>query len=912
MSLSFDLFQNQFEAAIKDLAGTLSHREATRAIVGITFLRLLSKHVSFANETLPDGIEGIFDWQNIKRSTSSYELLIEALQQLEHHLKIESIGRTFKRLGLLNTIEQASLGQKVVSCADSISVEDLSDVLHGQAATLLLIRLVGTFNRQGVDVFSPQSLGKLVVKLLDPKPGESIYDPACGIANFLISTKDHLNKENSNSKYRIIGQEIDEDVAALARLHLFFHDFSPGNILSGDSLLSPPGKKFDIVLSSPPSGVHYEESRVLEISRLRNDFKWDNVHSSVEINFLQHSIASLENAGRAAIIVSNSFLSGEGEEKIFRKNLAKQDLIEAIISPPKGLAGTLSTSPNILILNSNKPKEKQGFVRFIYGQAIVDSSTSQFLSDQAQSKLIDAFRSNDNERNFAATISYSDVENHNYIMMPSWYLDFNKVDVFLGNEANFVYLEQIAKVFGSSPLPDDDITVQKHDLTRQYTMVDDILLQNSTAEIISEAAAGELLPSFSYVIRLKPDFQKYVRYLAIILNSKIGLSHLFNIVWFEYTPDLRLRSLHKLQVPLPGDSLLDLINKLIISEQTLLGYLQNTQLLRDNLFSIKDEHKFNSQIRQLSTGAEVLSQSIVQVDDLTFQIRNFYPFILAYPYRLLDMYQNPMLLYKEQLRVGENLLAFLGSVGLAFATWTGDVSNNRSEFSYDKLLNYWKGGISPGDWLRLGRSCAKLLQNNHKFAAIDSFVALWFKGRGQGASKFSITLDRLVKLKNDFKHDRGPKTENDYEVCVQEMQSILVYCYENLRFFVQYPIRMILSVDVHWHSQNAILETLNYTGDHPGLRQERCVVQKALPKNHLFLEITDEVWVPLYPLVCVEYCSACQTRETYLCDSWNGQHALLKSYERGHTHERGEIAERVGEDLNVWLNKIFFPAYSSS
>jgi hypothetical protein len=93
-----------------------------------------------------------------------------------------------------------------------------------------------------------------------------------------------------------------------------------------------------------------------------------------------------------------------------------------------------------------------------------------------------------------------------------------------------------------------------------------------------------------------------------------------------------------------------------------------------------------------------------------------------------------------------------------------------------------------------------------------------------------------------------------------------------------------------------------YTGDHPGLRQERVTLAGAVSKDKLYMQVTNEEWVQLYPIISVQYCPSCKARETYMIDRWEAQRkrVVLKSFERGHTLEN-DTAGEVGADLEHWL-----------
>jgi hypothetical protein len=369
-----------------------------------------------------------------------------------------------------------------------------------------------------------------------------------------------------------------------------------------------------------------------------------------------------------------------------------------------------------------------------------------------------------------------------------------------------------------------------------------------------------------------------------------------------------LTDLRKLSVPIPDKAVIELVKDLHEVERQLLARIAHARDLRRRLFSIKDPDQVRPQLRNLNTAAQVLAASLVQTSEFGFQVRNFYPFPLAYGYRTLSAIADPAELYREQLRLAENVLAFLGSVGLTLAAHTKSLSETDNTKLTDKVLaRYWAGGISPGDWQAMGRHTGEIVRTNRELAAIGSFASLWFKGSGKRESEFARATKQLVDLKNDFKHDRGPKTRYEYEQAVGKMDATLCKCLEAISFFVQYPIRLVQHMDLDWRTGEARVDTLVYAGDHPGLRQERLKLPQPVPEGKLYLELTDQVWASLYPLISVQHCPRCGARATFFIDRWDGvgQRVVLKSFERGHALENDDQANEVGSDLDHWFNECF-------
>ena len=307
--------------------------------------------------------------------------------------------------------------------------------------------------------------------------------------------------------------------------------------------------------------------------------------------------------------------------------------------------------------------------------------------------------------------------------------------------------------------------------------------------------------------------------------------------------------------------------------------------MRNAVFDARDSQEFKSRILKLKRQSGMIITSLHALERLEFQYANFYPFPLAYSYRLLDSIFIPSELYAEQLRVAENILAFTGSISLALA-YKLDLHKSLD------LAYYWQKGISPGHWREMLIHCAKSFQHV-EHPLLRAIYQLHPENQQKG---FGAILNELIKIKNDFKHNRGPKIEEDYFEGTQQVGELLRECMQALDFFTEYPIRQVLDINAD-RSGAVIVRCLNYIGDHPGLPQEDIPFPRPLQKLDLFIDLGEQDWVPLYPFIVALNCPRCKTRETYFIDMWDTHKKIahLISFERGHTEENIQIAQALSE-----------------
>jgi len=182
------------------------------------------------------------------------------------------------------------------------------------------------------------------------------------------------------------------------------------------------------------------------------------------------------------------------------------------------------------------------------------------------------------------------------------------------------------------------------------------------------------------------------------------------------------------------------------------------------------------------TEPTVAAHDIMLRDELEYKISSSYPFPIAFGFRSLASIVDPRDLYREQLRVAENMLAFLGSVSLALIR-----EKDRDKAGIDPK-EFWATGISPGDWKEIVGRCSKVFVGYE-----DDPLALAIKGTNIRSEKkersFGANMTALIRAKNDFKHDRGPVVLEEIAKASVEVQDRLRCCMEALAFSTAYPIR---------------------------------------------------------------------------------------------------------------------------
>jgi len=166
--------------------------------------------------------------------------------------------------------------------------------------------------------FTPRPLIRAMVDAINPKPGETICDPACGTGGFILASHNYIINHNKNMTKAVKknlkektfkGWELVQSTARLCAMNLMLHGIGSDEnlpIMVSDSLAADPGERFNLILTNPPFGKKSSTTIVGENGKVtkekdsvvRDDF-WSTT-SNKQLNFIQHVKTLLKQNGRAA------------------------------------------------------------------------------------------------------------------------------------------------------------------------------------------------------------------------------------------------------------------------------------------------------------------------------------------------------------------------------------------------------------------------------------------------------------------------------------------------------------------------------------------------------------------------------------------------------------------------------------
>ncbi len=218
--------------------------------------------------------------------------------------------------------------------------------------------------RNGGEYYTPRPLIKTIIKVIDPKIGETIYDGAAGSAGFLVESYEYLrkSKELSSKEFKFLqkktlfGKEKKSLPYIIGTMNMILHGIEAPNIIHTNTLaenISDIKEQYDIVLSNPPFGGK-------ERKEIKQNFTIQT--SETASLFLQHFIKVLKPRGRAGIVIKNTFLSNMDNASVaLRKHLLETCNLHTVLDLPSGVFYGAGVKTVVLFFEKGMPTRKIWF-----------------------------------------------------------------------------------------------------------------------------------------------------------------------------------------------------------------------------------------------------------------------------------------------------------------------------------------------------------------------------------------------------------------------------------------------------------------------------------------------------------------------------------------------------------------------
>ncbi|MBT6549768.1 MAG: SAM-dependent DNA methyltransferase [Gammaproteobacteria bacterium] len=423
-----DVYDEEFESALTESDGD-------------------TEYATFAENhhfLIPEGAH----WNDVRETTTNIgQALQNAMRAIEqanpdtlHGIFGDASWTNKDRLSdemLTNLIEHYS--------QHKLNLSKVPDDKLGNAYEYLIKEFADDSGHTAAEFYTNRTVVKLMTLIMNPQPGESVYDPTCGSGGLLLNCALHLKDEGKEYRtLKLYGQEINLLTSAIARMNMFMHGIEEFDIVRGDTLANPglikndELKKFNVILANPPYSIKSWDRKSFESDPFGRNLWGTPPQGCADYAFQQHIQKSLDvENGRSISLWPHGILFRDAEADMRRKML-EEDLVECVIGLGPNLFYNSPMEACLLITKTNKEKRKKGEILIINAiQDVRQDKNISYLEPNHIEKIYNAYKAYKDEEGYCKVVSIQDVLSHKASLNMALYVsnvDTSKEKVSL-NEA---------------------------------------------------------------------------------------------------------------------------------------------------------------------------------------------------------------------------------------------------------------------------------------------------------------------------------------------------------------------------------------------------------------------------------------------------------------------------------------------
>lgn len=305
----------------------------------------------------------------------------------------------------------------------------------GDGYEFLIKKFADATNNKAGEFYTPRSVVRLMVDILDPKEGETIYDPATGTGGMLLGAVEHVRARGGDPRTfygKLYGQEKNLTTASVARMNLLLHGLEDFSVERGDTLRSPvftdPASgglaTFDCVIANPPFSLEQWGREIWESDPWGRAFAGLPTDSNGDFAWVQHMVKSMaEGRGRMAVVLPQGALFRGGVEGQIRQYLLKQDWVETVIGLAPNLFYGTGLAACILILKKKKSPERVGKVQIVDASSMFRKGRAQnYLDPEHTTEIFQWVQAFDDVENRARVVSLEQIKAEDWTLNISRYV----------------------------------------------------------------------------------------------------------------------------------------------------------------------------------------------------------------------------------------------------------------------------------------------------------------------------------------------------------------------------------------------------------------------------------------------------------------------------------------------------------
>ena len=825
---------------------------------------------------------------------------------------------------LLYSLDQLTLNSSAVS-----------QELLGVSYENMIRQFADAAGKKGGEFVTPQSVVRLLTRILDPQAGETVYDPACGTAGLLIGAVDELRETGRDSRtLRLYGQELNAATAVIARMNLIIHGLEDFRVVQGDTLRDPRFldqsqlQKFDVAMASPPFSLKNWGAERWVGDPYGRSFCGIPPASTADFAWVEHVIASMNrDTGRAGVIMPHGVLFRSGAEKLIRECLIERDCLEAVIGLPPSLFYSTSVPTCLLVFKARKPSERRGLIVFIDAAACYTKDRKRNQIDSVNvDRIVAAYRYGTSEEIPTRLVGNAEISESDWDLEVSRYLKVTgpgsdvttpvlpisqSESSATGAELPHLRTQELSKscvvLTGRNRIAkgeDEDAefrVIQASDIRSGLTPWSDLARSNRRKATSVEVTPGDIIGSISgpygrWIV--VPD--DYGPALAsdhtVVLKGRDDVSMWF-ILGFLRSPrgkeliektqrgtvisrisPTELKRIPVPECPLPPEYVDPVLRGFEEEHERLEGGIEELYNRFTVVYESESPVEVSARLDALQ-GITASMREMVGLGEILTIARNSYPYPIA---RNLHAIGNTLSLrerYHEVVHEAPEILSvLLACVCAAVARETA-----------------MRGGQATRRWASatahsgatIGTRNAMILEVAKNLMTLDGSEDIGGLGRALGDSSAPavILMQSLLAERNRI-HGDYPRSEIQFQQRLAESEDDEQRLLEALGFLARWEFRYAefvepLEGEDHSTFFSATFRVLK--GDNPDWELATYTSQSPLYRGRVYAFVDDQHLIDLYPFLLVLPCQACSAAEVYHPASFTDDEVYLKSIDRGHS-----------------------------
>jgi type I restriction enzyme M protein len=658
---------------------------------------------------------------------------------------------------------------EIVKIIDELDLSDKNLELSS-ATGIALSNVIQDLDKTSGSTLSPTPtmLSRLMVHLVKPTENMKICDPTVGIGGCLVEVSKFIENNGGKQEYMTFyGHELNFSSWALCKRNLILHNIFDAMIDKRDTLRFPKLQaddkllKYDRIVSVPPFSKQNwgrEEASHDPFER----FRWGvPPKSSSDYAFIQHVISTLNENGKASMVVPEGVLLRSGVEGKIRKSLIEDDLIESIILLPSNLLPDTYGSICVIMINRSKSSILKDKILFV--DASKDFQTNRMKKElrvEDVDKIVSTYENGRNLTGYSRVVSIKRIKDEDYSLVPYRYIqnyDENVTELFKNLKVDRVTLEEITDDIRMDRIPENDEDIENNNANSIFYP-----LVHARKPVLMSLENENRRTRYAEIIldSNKADSS----YVCQFLNSQMGqrLRDMLHENFAHGATHLSVRHLRKLVVNIPS-----------LDEQ-----FQRLQL--------------QSKIRNTTTALHMMEQKLWGSPEDTNVIKNKLDKLIhgeslgnwfeSLPYPLASI----LLLYERSHRAQEkerHLLRFFE----AFSQFIVVILLShfyKERMISEEVTNKIKGKIrnvkisSFGTWITLGRKLATAAKTDASFEDLFQYSKNDFLKMITDSSIYDL-LKGASAFRNDDAHG-GIVTEEISKERLVHLEAILSKLHEKI------------------------------------------------------------------------------------------------------------------------------------